>query len=72
MTTCINEPTPTCPRCLHAMTIEEMLNLSELDLFALAPDEGSEQITCPSCDQKYWVQGSYKPQYSSAISEDDL
>jgi hypothetical protein len=42
------------------------------DLFGLAPDEGSAAITCPACDQEYWVKGGYQPHYTSALAEELL
>lgn len=62
---------PTCPHCGHGMDTDEMLDAPG-DLFALAPDEGRECITCPACDAEYWVQGSYRPQYTSAFAEEEL
>ena len=68
----IDKSTPTCPSCDHAMSTDEMVNFRGEDLFAAAPNEEFVRIQCPNCDTKYWVQGGYKPQYTSAISEDDL
>jgi uncharacterized protein with PIN domain len=64
--------TPTCPHCNYSMTINEMVDYHATDLFAMAPDEGRDEVTCPACDKTYWVQGYYKPIYKSAIDEDDL
>ena len=68
----IIETAPTCPHCNHSMTTDEMVDYGEIDLFALAPDEGLEEVTCPACDKTYWLQGAYSPRYHSAIDEDDL
>ncbi len=63
---------PTCPHCGHEMSTDEMLDSTEADLFAIAPDEQNAQIECPRCDKTYWVKGGYIPTYTSAIDEDDL
>lgn len=68
----INESTPTCPSCDHAMSMDEMVEFRHNDLFAAAPNESLVRIKCPNCDTKYWIQGGYKPQYTTAISVDDL
>lgn len=68
----IIEASPTCPHCNHSLTTDEMVDYHGCDLFALAPDEGREEVECPSCDKSYWLQGAYVPQYHSAINEDDL
>lgn len=44
----------------------------DADLFALAPSEDRAVIECPACDKQYWVQGGYRPQYTSAFAEEDL
>jgi hypothetical protein len=56
------------------MSNDEMLKHDNTDLFALAPDEGSAEVTCPSplCGKTYWVQGGYRPHFTSAMTEDDL
>ena len=68
------QPKPTCPHCGYALPTDDMLDhiASDDDLFALAPDEGTVTVTCPSCSKSYAVQGGYTPHYTSAISEDDL
>lgn len=64
---------PTCPHCHHMMTTEQMVDYDgEWDLFALAPDEMTETIECPSCHRDYGVRGGYTPHYTSAPTEDDL
>jgi len=68
-------PTPTCPGCDHALTIEEMQlshGASEEDLFGLAPDEGRAVIKCPVCDIEYHCKGGYRPHYCTSFNEDDL
>ena len=72
--------TPTCPQCGHEMTDDEMSSNQYVDgddgddLWALAPEEGRTKVVCPSvlCEKPYYVQGGYRPQYTSAISEDEL
>ena len=61
---------PTCPHCGHEMTEEEMD--CEANLFALAHNEERAVIECPVCDKQYWVQGGWKPQYTSAFAEEEL
>jgi len=73
-------PQPTCPHCGHAMTDDEMSGNRYVDgddgddLWALAPEEGRTKVICPYvlCEKPYFVQGGYRPQYTSAIDEDDL
>lgn len=66
-------PAPTCPHCGYEMNSDDMSAHDE-DLWSLAPDEGRAQIDCPNvlCGKPYFVRGSYKPQYTSAIDEDEL
>lgn len=68
------QPTPTCPHCGHVMDHDDMLSTVNpgVDLFALAPQEGTECITCPRCDQDFWVKGGYRPHYTTAFSEEEL
>ena len=71
----VNTLSPTCPHCGHEMDSDEMnygKPTCDEDLWALAPNEGRAVIECPACDQQYWVQGGYRPQYTSAFSEDEL
>lgn len=64
---------PTCPHCGYELDHDDMVSgFGEVDLYALAPDEGSTTITCPQCDQEYAVRGGYRPHYTSAFSEDEL
>lgn len=64
---------PTCPSCGHEMTTDEMhAHLGQEDLWALAPDEGRTEIQCPSCGVTYHCQGGYRPEYTTALNEDDL
>lgn len=64
---------PTCPHCAHEMSNDEML-AQDGNLFALAPNEGRAEVTCPSpsCGKTYWLKGGYRPHYTSAFTEDDL
>ncbi len=67
--------TPKCPHCGHEMNTDEMCYgkpTCDADLFALAPREDRAVIECPACDKQYWVQGGYRPQYTSAFAEEDL
>lgn len=61
----------TCPHCQHKLDTDEMLAL-DFDAFALAPNEGREAMTCPACDQEFWVQGGYIPHYTTAFAEELL
>jgi len=65
--------TPTCPHCGYQMDSDDMLSTQKgIDVFAMAPREEKEVLTCPSCDKEYWVQGGYYPHYTSAFSEEEL
>lgn len=73
MSYCEATSVPTCPACGHAMTSDEMhAHLGQDDLWALAPDEGRTTIKCPACGVTYHCQGGYRPEYTSALDEDDL
>ena len=65
---------PTCPHCNHELNDDEMQlsEVSDADLYALAPDEESATVCCPVCDTEYWVHGGYRPYYTSAFSEEEL
>lgn len=66
-------PTPTCPGCGYALDYDDMNgDAGDDDLFALAPNEERTSVTCPQCGTSYWVQGGYKPTYTSAFAEEDL
>jgi uncharacterized C2H2 Zn-finger protein len=60
-----------CPHCDYAFTHDDMHD-AEADLYELAPSEGQTDLTCPSCDQAFWVQGGYQPHYTTAFSEEEL
>ena len=45
-----------CPHCQHK----------------LDTNEGREAMTCPACDQEFWVQGGYIPHYTTAFAEELL
>lgn len=60
-----------CPHCDHEFTSDEM-NSFDVDLWALAPAEERECIECPVCDAEFWVAGTYKPLYTTALAEEDL
>lgn len=62
---------PVCPHCGHEFDADDMNNCDQ-DLWSLAPDEGRASIECPSCEKEFHIQGGYRPQYTTAISEDDL
>jgi len=64
---------PVCPHCGHEFDSDDM-NESSQDLWALAPDEGRAEVTCPDilCEKTFHIQGGYRPQYTTAIDEDDL
>lgn len=69
----LETPRPVCPHCGHTFTIDDMIDtVAKVDLFALAPKEEREAVTCPSCDLEFWVQGGYSPHYTSAFAEEDL
>lgn len=66
-------PMPLCPHCGHEFDTDDM-NANPGDLWALAPNEGQAEVICPDvlCGETFHVQGGYRPQYTTAISEDDL
>lgn len=73
MSTAERTDTPTCPHCGYALDYEDMQSgFSDVDLFALAPNEDTAVVMCPNCDSEYAVRGGYKPFYVSALSEDEL
>ncbi len=61
----------TCPHCNHVFTDDDC-HRCDTDIWALAPDEETAELQCPSCQQQFWVQGGFRPQYTTAISKDDL
>lgn len=64
---------PKCPHCGYELDDDDMLShLTDEDLYALAPDEGSTALKCPQCDMEYAVRGGYQPHYTSAFSLDEL
>ena len=64
---------PKCPHCGYELDDDDMLGgMSDEDLYALAPGEGSAVVKCPQCDNEYAVQGGYRPHYTSAFSLDEL
>lgn len=65
------ERKPTCPKCGHGLTDDEMHDSTE-DLWGLAPKEERTEIRCPACGVTYHCQGSYRPEYTTALNEDDL
>jgi predicted RNA-binding Zn-ribbon protein involved in translation (DUF1610 family) len=65
------ESKPTCPKCGHGLTDDEMHDHQE-DLWGLAPNEGRTEISCPACGRTYHCQGGYRPEYTTALHEDDL
>lgn len=61
-----------CPHCDHQLDHDDMLEVNNVDLFALAPNEETASITCPACGQAFWVKGGYKPHYSTSFAEELL
>lgn len=67
------QSSPTCPHCGYALDTDDMLSdFSDADLFAIAPNDESADVTCPQCDKEYAVQGGYRPHYTSAFSHEEL
>lgn len=67
------QPAPTCPGCGYALDSDDMnSDFADDDLWALAPNEGRTSVQCPQCDNSYWVQGGYKPTYTTSFDEDSL
>lgn len=54
------------------MLTDDDIHASGVDVWALAPDERREELDCPACGQHYHIQGGYRPQYTTAIDEDEL
>ncbi len=67
-------PHPTCPHCGYELNNDDMMDgsISDDDLYAIVPDEGSATVNCPQCYAEYAVQGGYRPHYTSAFSLDEL
>jgi transcription elongation factor Elf1 len=63
---------PTCPHCDHEYTYDEMNECSTANLWALALDEGMAVLQCPICDLEFWVQGGYRPEYTTAYAEEQF
>jgi uncharacterized protein YbaR (Trm112 family) len=66
---------PTCPACKHMLTDDEMnggATTESGDLWGMAPNEERAEIKCPSCGVTYHCQGGYRPEYTTALDEDDL
>lgn len=66
------QPTPVCPHCGHDFTTDEMTDVHDVDLFAIAHLEDTDVIQCPHCDKDFWVKGGYTPHYTSAFAEELL
>ncbi len=62
---------PTCPKCGHGLTDEEM-HAHPRDLWGLAPREEEASLICPACETLYYVRGGYRPEYTTALEEDAL
>lgn len=68
----VNRLRPTCPHCHHMMTDDEMHAMCDRDIYDLAPCEEIAPLDCPRCARVFWVKGSYVPQYTTAVHEEDL
>lgn len=67
------QSSPTCPHCGYALDEEDMFsNFSKSDLFDLPSSEEQAEVNCPQCDMSYWVQGGYRPHYTSAFDKEML
>lgn len=62
---------PVCPACNHSYDDGDF-EKAECDLYAIAPNEEMVHIKCPECKTMFWCEGSYTPQYRTAIDGDDL
>jgi len=58
-----------CPHCNHVFTDEDMERARE-DLWAIAPEEGDTEETCPSCEKLFFIKGTYKPVYETFATEE--
>lgn len=66
-------PSPICPHCEHKFNSDEMtMDYHEICLFGLAHAEDRAAIKCPVCDQEFWIQGGWNPEYTSVLAEEDL
>lgn len=69
-------PAPVCPHCGHAMTHDDMsaapTGSCQQNLFDIAPAEEIVPTKCPLCDGGFWVQGGYRPHYTTAFAEEEL
>ena len=61
-----------CPHCDHKYTSDDMNAWGNDDLWGMAPNEEDAHIGCPSCGDWFFIKGSYRPEYTTAIFEDDL
>lgn len=63
--------TVVCPHCNIDFGVDEMLS-SDIDLYALAPNEEHAEIECPYCDKEFVVHGGYIPTYTTAFSHEEI
>ena len=66
--------TPICPHCNHEFAPEDVEQASDdgVYLYSLAANEQQGEITCPSCEQRFFVQGGYHPHFTTAVTADEL
>jgi hypothetical protein len=60
-----------CPNCEHEFSNDDMQEF-DVDLYAIAPNEGLEDLVCPCCSVNFFVSGTYTPIYTTALSRDEL
>ncbi len=58
-----------CPYCEYKLTDDDMFNYHD-DLFRLASNEEDTDISCPTCEKEFRVEGSYTPIYITKKAED--
>lgn len=60
-----------CPSCKHGFCDNDMQKF-DVDLYAIAPNEGIEDLVCPSCNIDFVVSGTYTPIYTTALTREEL
>ena len=67
----MTELTIRCPHCNYLYCDNDMY-CTDGDMYALAPEGSNAEIQCVKCDKRFWVQGSYIPQYETFKTYEEL
>lgn len=59
-----------CPHCQYPLDDDDMMQ-ADCDLWAIAPNQEDAEVDCPSCKQRFWVRGGYKPEYEMFKTEEE-